>query len=93
MKSTLTRKARIHVSLCWNCRQPLTRQERAEGVCAFCADAPAVADVHPCVVVAWAMSKARREQPQETGNDQPELSLNYFLPMSHAELELHHFTL
>ena len=56
--TTLNRRPRIHVALCWNCRQLLTREERADGVCGFCADGPAVLDVHPSCVVAWAMATA-----------------------------------
>ena len=39
-----------------------TQQERKDGLCIYCADAPAVLDVNPCAVVDWAMNKARAEE-------------------------------
>ena len=39
----------------------MTRQERKDGLCLLCGDAPAVADVNPCAIVEWAMNKARAE--------------------------------
>jgi hypothetical protein len=40
-------------------------QERKDGLCGPCADAPAVFDVHPTIIVEWAMKKGRELEAQE----------------------------
>jgi hypothetical protein len=43
-----------------------TRQERADRLCTSCADAPAVFDVHPGSIAAWAIAKVRAEEEMLT---------------------------
>jgi hypothetical protein len=89
---TLTRTPHIHVARCWNCSELLLRQERKDGVCATCADGPAVSDVNPCAIVEWAMDKARREEDREDFGcypaEQEILPVDHYLPTSAEELDL-----